>query len=369
MLHHLMMHGILRNNAMTPCLKVCFMGETVAMEAEAGLQDQGMGVHSQAKDKAFPMSYVNAVTGDSRSSQSLNENSSFLDEEVEVLNEDCLIDESGPFPSIRFSDRQPDRQATPIGPSVDQPYGPWMVVDNSRHKPRHGNMSIVASQPARGVQGASRFAVLEEMQVENGMAGGANVRKVIERPRPIIQGVEMENGAAVGPNVIAPKEFTPNVVYLASNPGKKKKSGDSSEVVEVEVVPSLEDPSPKMIVRSLEHVRGDHTAVAIKENSLHGKGSVGVWVGKTHGVVNKNFKENPRHGILGSKWALQVSNDLNLLGHQMTGDASTSGGVSGGSVRIINYLVESSGMRMLWRIRMGWLILERIIGNPSCKCW
>ncbi|KAK8977935.1 hypothetical protein V6N11_059564 [Hibiscus sabdariffa] len=196
--------------------------------------------------------------------------------------------------------QQSDKHATPIGPSVDQPYGPWMVADNSRCKPQHGNRSTVVVEPVMGVQGASRFPVLEEMQVKNGMAGGANV---MVRPRPVIQGVERKNGVVVGQNMIAPKEFPSNVAYLESNPGKKKKNNASREVVEVNVVPSSEDLSPKMIVRSVEHVRGDHTAVAIKENSLHGKGSARV---------------------------------------RMTRGASTSGGVSDDSDRIMNYLVKSS---------------------------
>ncbi|KAK8528365.1 hypothetical protein V6N12_074895 [Hibiscus sabdariffa] len=147
------------------------------------------------------------------------------------------------------------------------------------------------------VEGPFRFAVLEDMQVENGTCGGVDVQTVMEHPRPAHQVVERKNGVAIGSAVVSPKEFTPREAYLVSNLGKKKNISASKKAIEVEVIPPMEDQIPKTVVHLLDHVKGAHTAVAIIETPLYGKGSVEVRIGKSHGVVNKSFKENSRRGI------------------------------------------------------------------------
>ncbi|KAK8528364.1 hypothetical protein V6N13_057039 [Hibiscus sabdariffa] len=89
------------------------VGERVATEVDVGLSDRGLRVQKQVAP---------------RSSHSLSDNSSFCDEEVE---ETCSKSVQHPEDApTQHSDKPP----TPVGPSVEQSYGPWMVVDNSRHK-------------------------------------------------------------------------------------------------------------------------------------------------------------------------------------------------------------------------------------------
>ncbi|KAK8482313.1 hypothetical protein V6N11_030621 [Hibiscus sabdariffa] len=146
--------------------------------------------------------------------------------------------------------------------------------------------------------------------------GGVDARSVMESSRPTRQGMESRKGDPVTPHVVALKEFIPSAAYLASNPG-------------------------------------DHTTVAIMKSLLHGKGNTGVQIGKSHGVVSRSFKENLRHGIKGSKWDRQVSNELDFLGHDLAEDASTSAMVSGISARTISYSMELSSDEDVMEVSYG----------------
>ncbi|KAK8660236.1 hypothetical protein V6N13_051169 [Hibiscus sabdariffa] len=167
-----------------------------------------------------------------------------------------------------------------------------MLVDNSRHRQHSRNRNVSALEAVKGVQGLSRFAVLEDMNVEDSLDGGVDARTILERPRPTLQEMERKKGASVESHVVAPKEFTSSATYLASYLGKKKKSVVPREAVEVDAIPSMEDQNPKLVVRLLNHAKGDHTVVAIMESPLHGKGSTGIRIDKPHGVVNMSSKEN-----------------------------------------------------------------------------
>ncbi|KAK8578856.1 hypothetical protein V6N13_142142 [Hibiscus sabdariffa] len=265
-------------------------GETVAMEAKIDMPEPGLGVQQQ--DAARLPSLLMRMWS---------------------------MESCNTIAQRQMGDAAPQSNGSPKpeGPSVDQPYGLWMMVDNGRRKLRNGVRNVPTGEPEKVVQGFSHFAVLEDRNVENGLDGDVDVRPVLERPRPARPGFKRRK-----------------------NPDKKKKSGVPRK--DVEVVPSLEEHNPKLVVCSLDHARGNHKVVAIMESPLYGKGSYRVRISKPHVVVTRNFKENSRRGTKSSKLALQVSNELDMLERSMVEGASTSGGMASHATQTTHHPVEVS---------------------------
>ncbi|KAL4282605.1 hypothetical protein GQ457_16G015770 [Hibiscus cannabinus] len=91
-------------------------GETVVMEVDVGLSNRGLRVQKQAVPRSSHISYVNADTGFSRSTLSLNDNSIFLDEEVEPLGDIQLIDLENNYFLVKFANGEDYVKAFTEGP-------------------------------------------------------------------------------------------------------------------------------------------------------------------------------------------------------------------------------------------------------------
>ncbi|KAK8593998.1 hypothetical protein V6N12_046069 [Hibiscus sabdariffa] len=108
--------------------------------------------------------YASKVAGVVRDSDYGDNDHGIQSEEIVVLDDDYVIDREGPFPSIKFSEKVHDQieQSTnsEACDNVESIYGPYMVVDNSRHR-----QDLVAHNSSNGFTrgkaiSGSRFASL-----------------------------------------------------------------------------------------------------------------------------------------------------------------------------------------------------------------
>ncbi|KAK8672631.1 hypothetical protein V6N13_110996 [Hibiscus sabdariffa] len=166
--------------------------------------------------------------------------------EVTVLESDYVIDRSGPFPTVKFSDKDDCERLNktvapigepvvegihvnheePLGPLKDDLYGPWMVVDTRRRR------GLGNSGPAKDVSGnkarpstshGSRFA---ELEVEDVMIPNDDSIEQVSEVRVLnTENVITKNTAGRGSkSTVQQPTFVKNAAYKASNPDKKSAS-------------------------------------------------------------------------------------------------------------------------------------------------
>ncbi|KAK8600920.1 hypothetical protein V6N13_059330 [Hibiscus sabdariffa] len=132
--------------------------------------------------------------------------------------ENCGKSVDSPVPT---ANQQVEKSATPSGPSVAQPFGPWMVVDNSRRKTWAGNKKVNGSESSKAIHEGSHYAVLEEIPEENGSDFGP-ATTVLEKPQSTLKATIGQMRLVKEKSTVPQKIFIPNEAYITSNPIKKK---------------------------------------------------------------------------------------------------------------------------------------------------
>ncbi|KAK8533236.1 hypothetical protein V6N12_076512 [Hibiscus sabdariffa] len=183
----------------------------------------------------------------------------FSDEEVVILDEDCLVDEFGAFSTIKFSDRVHDHidkiseTLSSVGPRLDadvsltKHYGPWMVAASRQHHYNTSTTRVMNPTAAIGNKLGSRFAELSMAEDDAGM----------ERT---MKG----NGMKF------------NKAYMPSNPKRQSKGGKGAAngPKAVEVVSLIEGVAAEDVVRDVSAKVGRHAAVTVMDGTHVSKGLV-----------------------------------------------------------------------------------------------
>ncbi|KAK8598695.1 hypothetical protein V6N13_094658 [Hibiscus sabdariffa] len=260
-------------------------------------------------------------------------------DEVVVNDEDCIIVNSGAFPTIRGSDVQTGEGVrTDVVPmdssrsSEKQPaelYGPWMVASSRRRR----NVAQVSKTRAgfNGSESGSRFEVLQddtladqnEVVVEEGSGRGLDLGDRNEGSS--LRAVEQQPW------------ITKNAAYLESNPTRQqKKDMDGKSVGSTMVVVPLQAESTNgSRVRggfgggSGSRVGKENVFKGLRfrknvESKDHGTTVLSNWVhqGAAHGVVDM-VEDEP-----GDVLMHEQTNDLVVLGSTVDAVLSQGGGVN-----------------------------------------
>ncbi|KAK8540591.1 hypothetical protein V6N13_027110 [Hibiscus sabdariffa] len=132
------------------------------------------------------ISYARMVAGDIGSNNNFDDIVDLTPDKVIVRDEDCVIDHSGEYPTIAFSDHEvcPRNEkvkdkAVQTTSSVedlvikyknaeggDGLYGPWMMVDNRRRRPANVGRDVRDKQLGSAGANGSRFYVLNVDDIE-----------------------------------------------------------------------------------------------------------------------------------------------------------------------------------------------------------
>ncbi|KAK8515107.1 hypothetical protein V6N12_001267 [Hibiscus sabdariffa] len=237
-----------------------------------------------------------AATLPQQNSVRMNLNS---ENEIEVPDEDCIVDESGPFPTIRFVQRleyeglnqicfscgvygrsmegcpgmdkhagesqennisthETDRFPSFSSKGADL-YGPWMVVEDRRRRAESSNATGKSGEVVERGKPSSRFEVLE-----------------VEETPEIADEFNDPRGKSSLPRV--PQEsIIRNAAYMASNPNKKKKKQQGLEKASDSIVlPSIPGQRTTVFDREASSSKGVHKAVYIAEDGVRNTKAVGV---------------------------------------------------------------------------------------------
>ncbi|KAK8521566.1 hypothetical protein V6N12_031460 [Hibiscus sabdariffa] len=229
-------------------------------------------------------------------------------DEVEVLEEDCLIDNYGAFPTIRFSDHVHDQIDHSEGgktgngvqnpkivddPSAEEPYNPWMLVAN-RHR-RFGEHAIRRPQAATGVsRGGSQFVAL-----------GTDVNEEEEYCEK----------CSSGRNIV------------------KKSSGKVVTTSGVEVVSLMGTNEARVVEHVVGRGKGDHMAILIEEPSFEGRAK----------DLKKGTKPRGSHTKVGcevSKRGVQIQRRHGMVGGPNAQMETLSNDGESGDVVVVDHMVD-----------------------------
>ncbi|KAK8977759.1 hypothetical protein V6N11_000086 [Hibiscus sabdariffa] len=206
----------------------------------------------------------------------------FTEDEVVVLDEDYLVDESGAFSTIKFSDHVHDQidksRGDPseereilrdVGPrleadgSLSERFGPWTVAASWRRRYTVPNIVDMDSWTEKGHKSGSRFVALASDE------DGARSEQTLEAERDVRETDELcgprveVKATARGKWVVQGNGLKFNKAYMASNPSRLSK-GDkrvSVDPKEVAVVSLMEGVTTEGVVRDVSAKKGNHVAV------------------------------------------------------------------------------------------------------------
>ncbi|KAK8692441.1 hypothetical protein V6N13_075900 [Hibiscus sabdariffa] len=236
--------------------------ETDELVSEVAKSTSLNGEDSVGKTVSYAAMLAKHGAEEGGAKQTLN----FTDEDVVVLDEDCLVDESGAFSTIKFSDLVLDQidKSAMSGPrfeadgSLSKRYGPWIVAANRRRQ--YSIPNTVAMDVATGHKSGSRFAALATGEAGEGseqtMEAGRDVRDV-----PELSGPRVEVAAdAREKQVVQGTSRKFNKAYMVSNP-KRPSKGDKEALNgsrTVEVVSLMEGVTVEGIAREVSAKMGSH---------------------------------------------------------------------------------------------------------------
>ncbi|KAK8998461.1 hypothetical protein V6N11_083850 [Hibiscus sabdariffa] len=231
-------------------------------DASAETEDSGLNVSSHGKLLA---SYAAMATNRTHTDDGRGEDDQLEPDDIVVLDEDCIVESSGVFPTIKFSDRkncrasgasaEPDHSTNNMHIDVSRRsesqstdlYGPWMVVTNRRH--RNTNHVVNDQAGMNGSGSGSRFEVLQNIVSTENIDMVQDDRVVSEE----VSGGDTMMGGRNVDSVSRIMEQQPqvmrNVVYLESNPTRRQKNDSSGVGVGNHVAVSIVEP--------VANVRGD----------------------------------------------------------------------------------------------------------------
>ncbi|KAK9031709.1 hypothetical protein V6N11_056000 [Hibiscus sabdariffa] len=150
-------------------------------ESGMGIQDIILSWANEAGSTKPKVTYANMVVGIARESDSRDNDHGIQSDEIVVLEDDYVIGQDGPYPSIKFSEK-PSKDSVNTCISIidanattdslnkaEDLYGPWMVVDNRRRRQglatRNSTNRLTKGKAISG----SRFAPLELDESEDNL--------------------------------------------------------------------------------------------------------------------------------------------------------------------------------------------------------
>ncbi|KAK8693160.1 hypothetical protein V6N13_070754 [Hibiscus sabdariffa] len=264
-----------------------------------------------------PVTYAGIVGGSARGfdrGQDGLEELSCDPNSVEVLDEDCVVDKSGKFPTIEFSEREScvgkygrndSFKEDPLAPkrvkvTSEEPikerelFGPWMMVDNRRKRaPARGTSSAKISGP-QGAESVNRFAMLEDKQVANleeqglGLGDGMNA----ERVEQVTLSGNSRPSVVMGVNTTVSQSGVTNRDSIST--GNAKGNGRGAE--KAVVLPMVEGQQVSLVEHSALGGSSEHTAVSLFEKGHRNVRSKGVVHGKLHGS-RRGVRDGVQQGL------------------------------------------------------------------------
>ncbi|KAK8513151.1 hypothetical protein V6N13_032402 [Hibiscus sabdariffa] len=224
----------------------------------------------------------------------------------------------------------PSKPMPTQGPTTTTHYGPWMVVDTRRRRSlrKVNELSISSNNasPANMVNG-TRFSVLPDSGDYGASGSNSQVPAVVEKAHVSLSVGKENSGLPL------------NAAYLASNPGKKKKSA-SKVALTPEVVSLVEGEDVEVVPHIVKQQPEKHTAVALVDRVSRKAGMVGGKVAKQRGVTGRSLPD-ARRGVPLRKPAevhLSTANNVSTWVQDLAQQLSTvkkaegDGFVSSGSV-------------------------------------
>ncbi|KAK8702280.1 hypothetical protein V6N13_020641 [Hibiscus sabdariffa] len=130
-------------------------------------------------------SYAQVLAFSSKNMDCYEDDQSLNIDEVEVLDEDCVVSKASVVPTIKFSELIPEPNKTiPMQRSEhDQEpgdlYGPWMMVTNSRRRLIHSRQGAMKPVGAVADHSGSWYEVLQDCGIESGNVGEQDREKCV----------------------------------------------------------------------------------------------------------------------------------------------------------------------------------------------
>ncbi|KAK9015561.1 hypothetical protein V6N11_006663 [Hibiscus sabdariffa] len=276
-------------------------------------------------------------------------------DEVFVLDEDCTVDDSGKYPTIRFSDRVHDRvdwsmrhtiivrlmgraigykvlldriyglwhpRAESCGkssPPKEDPrpampgqdlnhsiegsntsiYGPWMIASTRRRGAVKVANSVNPSVSNHTHNRGSRFTALNVDEAADVAGGVADIvaGAVVTASEVTVQ--EQTNRGAPVAAAVQRHELMKNAAYLASNPTRKSKKGAASKDIigELNVVPVSSEHAASVVPHNVQRGSSSHNAILIVEPGYEANTGSPSRTGKGRGKGLKGPGEIQRKGF------------------------------------------------------------------------
>ncbi|KAK9031567.1 hypothetical protein V6N11_055863 [Hibiscus sabdariffa] len=309
------------------------------------------GRHAGDGDKQ-PLSYA-SVTAKGSTPEGIRQDDSLLDPDaVEVLDEDCVIDNSGAFPTIAFSERvhsQVDQTVEAQSPTnvvtsgcplnantkAADLHAPWMMASTRRRRAVAPVMKRREDLRDRGE--GSRFTVLQNIDPVDADVSLVDQEAMMEDDSE--QCLELSDGPQgnMVSNVHALSSPVPGTVaYIESNPARKSRKNVAGNKVgsSVTVIPLGAGSRSEVVEYVHSRNSGNHTAVSINDMSFNdrgasrSKGCVGGVrmgrIGKENAVkglrINKSVEFRPPRRSVLAEWIPSASTTGNNVGTQLHKD-------------------------------------------------
>ncbi|KAK9008452.1 hypothetical protein V6N11_075346 [Hibiscus sabdariffa] len=239
-----------------------------------------------------PMTYAAVAAKRSHTDDRHGEEERLEPDDVVVLDEDCIVENSRAFPMIRFSDRvhnqldmsmwnviiesckasgvsgEADQTTTNIpvdvsgssAPNSSKLYGPWMVATNRRR--RNTNQVVKDRAGFNGVGSGSRFVVLQNVSIASPDMDQA-IKRVVE------------------------------------GDSKKQKKGSVGKGVNssVVIIPLQSDSRPEFVVPRVVPGNGNHVVVSIVKPEVNVRGGSRAGNGISFGHWGRVGMENVNKGL------------------------------------------------------------------------
>ncbi|KAK8565465.1 hypothetical protein V6N12_059027 [Hibiscus sabdariffa] len=223
------------------------------------------------------------VTGDIGSDSNFDNIFDLTPDKVIVRDEDCIIDQSGEYPTIAFSDHVHDQiHQCMLQTIID------ICPSNETVKDKAAQMLAFA-----GASG-SRFSVLNADDMEyvhaestEGATTGSDL---------VMKTTNLTSVASPAPAITQSAEVVKSAGYLASNPPKKSLTlkGSAEQAMAIPMVPGN---SVKVVEHDSTGKFSEHRAVSILEQDHEMNFREGIQSGNNRGFKMKSAKENLKTGL------------------------------------------------------------------------
>ncbi|KAK8480683.1 hypothetical protein V6N11_009323 [Hibiscus sabdariffa] len=265
-------------------------GDTVQAADPIIMEGTGGAAANGADKVSYATMSAKSVTNNGRSGKNFN----FSEVEVVVRDEDCLVDDSGTFPTIQFSEKVHDQIDQSSDGSSQELYGPWMMAVNRRRRIGRVEVSNVGTRRSAGIATASRFSVLNVRTGE----GELPSEDALVSDVPTGLGEDVGRSAprqpATGSGLLQDTGVRFNKSYLESNPSRRSRAKEAiaNGSKRVEVVSLMDEHPVEASIRAVSMASGSHVAISVSgkgdaARSLHRRGE-GLSVAKAmrHGLEN-----------------------------------------------------------------------------------